>query len=112
MNLKTRIGLRIKLARRQKKFTQAQLAEALDKAVETISNMERGTALTGLETLLRISEVLDVKIGYFFEGAEDRRNVSASRLELEEELMAIARQLRDPEMRLAIALVQAVAEAK
>ncbi len=110
--MKLRIGLRVKHARQAKGLTQAQLAEALDKSVETISNIERGAALTGLETLEHVCGVLDKKLAYFFEGVEDGRGVPIGRLQTEEALIAVARDLRDRELRLALAVVTAIAETK
>ena len=109
MNLKLRIGLRVKAARQLKSMTQATLAERLDRAVETISNIERGHALTGLETLQKIGEVLDVKMSYFFEGIEDRRKISPARIQSEERLLSLVRTLKDSDIPLAVAVIEAVA---
>jgi len=49
------------------------------KAVETISNIERGHTLTGLETLERIAKALGMPIIYFFEGYRAAHRVSRRR---------------------------------
>lgn len=79
MDLKLHIGLRIKSARKRAGLTQARLAERLDRAVETIFNLERGQALPGLELLIRAAEETGVPVGYFLDDFEGRRKVSPSR---------------------------------
>lgn len=110
MDLKQHIGLRVKSARRERGLTQEQLAEQIDKAVETLSNIERGAALTGLETLALIAQVTDKPMAFFFEGIDDTRPVSRKRLEAEDELRLQAKELRDDDLALAIALVKTVAQ--
>ena len=65
--LKKRIGARVKEARLNKKLTQAQLAEAIDKAFETISNIERGKTYPNFQTLWDISQVVGVPLREFFD---------------------------------------------
>ena len=110
MNLKQHIGLRVKSARREKGLTQEDLADRIGKAVATLSNIERGEALTGLETLALIAQVTGKPMVFFFEGIEDTRSVSRKRLEAEEELRLQAKGLRDSDLALAIALVKTVAD--
>lgn len=61
-DFKKLVGKRVRDARKSKNFTQEQLAEAVDKTVETISNIERGVKLPGLSTLEDIRVVLEVKL--------------------------------------------------
>ena len=68
--LKRNIGLRVKAARTQKGLTQPQLAEAIDKAFETISNIERGKTAPNFSTLSDIANVLGLPMRDFF-GVED-----------------------------------------
>ncbi|WP_107495389.1 helix-turn-helix transcriptional regulator [Thalassobius sp. I31.1] len=65
--LKRNIGLRVKAARTQKGWTQPQLAEAIDKAFETISNIERGKTAPNFSTLYDIANVLGLPMREFFE---------------------------------------------
>lgn len=69
--LKHSIGLRVKSARQQKGLTQAELAEAIDKAFETISNIERGKTAPSFGTLADISVALGVPMREFFEIEEE-----------------------------------------
>ena len=72
--------------------TQA-LAEMLDKSVETISNLERGTYMTGLETLLRVAQCLDVPMASFFEDVDTPRGIGRARLDQELELRRLGESL-------------------
>lgn len=58
------VGKRIRESRKTRGLTQEQLAEAIDKTVETVSNIERGIKLPGLSTLEDIRKALDVKLSY------------------------------------------------
>lgn len=106
MDLKNHIGARVKAARQRKGLTQEQLAEAIDRAVETMSNIERGAMLTGLDTLQRIAVALDTPMTFFFEGVGDMPHLSRARLETELRLQAIAQRLPMRELHLAIALLE------
>lgn len=110
MNLKLNIGLKVKAARRDKGLTQEQLAEAIGKAVETVSNIERGHALTGIDTLQQISRVVGKPMAFFFEDVEDERTVSRTRLEAEEQLRTLIRLLDEDELPLAASLLAALTE--
>ena len=57
------MGKRIKQARRNKKYTQEQLAEKLDISIAFLSRIERGTAHINLSRLSQICEILEVREG-------------------------------------------------
>jgi transcriptional regulator with XRE-family HTH domain len=105
MDLKSHIGSRVKSARRRAGLTQEQLAEATAKAVETISNVERGHTFTGLETLERIAKVLRVPPLYFFEGYKPERRTNRRRAELEQRLLEASDKLADEQVEIAIRLL-------
>ena len=63
-----RLGERIKHLREAKGMTQAQLATALGKSIETISNFERGKTIPSVRTLEHVANVLGQPIGALFEG--------------------------------------------
>ncbi len=72
-NMKQEVGRKVKAARLQRGLTQAGLAEAIDKAFETISNIERGKTAPNFSTLVDISRVLEVPMKDFFDfGEEDQ----------------------------------------
>jgi transcriptional regulator with XRE-family HTH domain len=109
MDLKSHIGIRVRSARRRSGLTQEELAEAVAKAVETISNIERGHTLTGLETLEGIGKVLGTPLIFFFEGYRpEHRQGSRRRAELQQNLLDQAETLSDDQMRVAVRLIQAL----
>lgn len=55
-----KIGPRLRKARKDKKLTQAQLAEEADLSNNYISNIERGTSIPSLETFVMLCNALDV----------------------------------------------------
>lgn len=62
--LKRLIGVRIKSARLNAGLTQQQLLERMHhKTIESISNVERGSTLPPLDTLLDFARALDVDPG-------------------------------------------------
>ena len=70
--LKQNIGMRVKAARQQHGLTQAQLAEAIDKAFETISNIERGKTAPGFGTLADIANVLGIPMRDFLDDGSEQ----------------------------------------
>ena len=89
--LKQNIGLRVKALRHQKKLTQAQLAEAIDKTFEAISNLERGKTAPNFSTLADIAKVLEVPMREFFEGMDDE--LTEDRQQLFTQLNMLASQM-------------------
>lgn len=72
-----KLGARIKGLREAKGLTQAQMASALGKSVETVSNFERGKTIPSVLTLDQVARVLGQPIGNLFDGtssnASDRK---------------------------------------
>jgi transcriptional regulator with XRE-family HTH domain len=64
-------GQRLKAARKQKGFTQGELAERLGMSQNTISRYETGNLCMTLPKLYEIAETLDVSMSYFFEMFSD-----------------------------------------
>lgn len=109
MDLKKHIGVKVKAARLDRGLTQERLAGAIGKAVETVSNIERGHAQSGLDTLEKISTVLGVPMSYFFADLDGARRVSKVRLEAEERLRSLTKSMHDSDLPLAVDLLEAVA---
>ncbi len=107
--MKQHIGIRVRAARMRRGLTQEAVAEQIGKAVETVSNIERGQTLTGLETLERLSRCLDVPLGDFFEGYDADRDVHKGRVELEQRLSELTRSLSDDDLKVAVDLVEVLA---
>ena len=110
MDMKQYIGSKVRTGRKNLGLTQEQLAERIDKAVETISNIERGHAYTGLETLEKIGRVLEVPVRDFFEEVEAVRDVSIERLELEQRVRELIRSLSDDDLKMAVDQIELIAK--
>ena len=109
MDLKQHIGIRVRAARTRRDLTQEEVAEQIGKAVETVSNIERGQTLTGLDTLERLSRCLQVPVTEFFEGYDAERAVHKNRVELEQRLLDSAQSLSDADLSIAVDLVSVLA---
>lgn len=53
------IGEKVRKLRKQKKFSQEELAAQVEVSVMTISRIESGSTLMNIQTLIRLSEVLE-----------------------------------------------------
>lgn len=71
-NVERNIGGRVAGLRRGKGLTQAQLAEMVDVATETISRLERGVSMPSLKTLENIARFLDVPLKALFDFERSR----------------------------------------
>lgn len=58
------LGLRIKHARENKKYTQEQLSEMCSLSAAHIGHIERGTRIPSLETLFKICVALETSMDY------------------------------------------------
>lgn len=61
------IGEKMSSLRRERGMSQSQLAEAVGVSVVTISNWENGRANPKTGYLLKLAQVLNCGIAYFFE---------------------------------------------
>ncbi len=64
-------GLRVQALRRRRGLTQEGLAEAIERSVDTVSNIERGLGGTRLETVLSIADAVGVTAAELFEFGQD-----------------------------------------
>jgi transcriptional regulator with XRE-family HTH domain len=60
------IGIRIRAHRLERRLTQEQLAEMIDRSVETVSNLERGISIPNEATLRRLAQCLEVSVDELF----------------------------------------------
>ncbi|MGR0188011.1 helix-turn-helix domain-containing protein [Azospirillum aestuarii] len=109
-DLKQTIGSRVRARRLALKLTQEQVAEAIDRTVETVSNIERGKAFPGLDTLEQIGRVLNVSLGVLFENTEN--SVSPRRAELRARMLAIADTLTDTDLEIALRQIEVLARGR
>ena len=90
--LKQRFGKRVQMLRRQRHMTQEQLAEAIDRSTDTVSNIETGRLSTRIDTAMKLAETLGVSLSELFDIGEPEPEI-------------------DPEHRLALTRLMQVMEA-
>ena len=78
------VGSRIRELRKGHRLTQMELSERIGVAQSDLSRMEQGEYKVGLDTLFKLLQVFDLKIGEFFgesetAGPEDRELVTEYR---------------------------------
>jgi transcriptional regulator with XRE-family HTH domain len=78
------VGSRIRELRKGRHLTQIELSEKIGVAQSDLSRMEQGEYKVGLDTLFKLLQVFDLKIGEFFgesetTGPEDRALVTEYR---------------------------------
>lgn len=84
------------------------MRELIDKTPETVSNLKRGSALTGVETLEIIADGLSIPLSQFFEEFDRDAAPNRDRLELENRFRYLVSSLSDQDLRSAIDLVEAI----
>lgn len=62
------VGRRLRLARKVKDMSQPKLAEAVGVTFQQVQKYEGGRNRIAASRLWALSRVLDVPVGYFFEG--------------------------------------------
>lgn len=109
MDIRSRVALRIRTIRKSRGLTQEDLAAMIDRSVDAVSNIERGTSLAGYDTLERLAVGLSVPVASFFVEAEEG---SSRRTELMERLIDAARSLDDETLTKAAGMVELLAGRK
>jgi transcriptional regulator with XRE-family HTH domain len=113
MNEKARFGICLKTIRLRRGLTQEDLAELIDRSVDSISNMERGVSAPSYETLTRLAEKLGVPVealsGKDEPVTRGRSAASPERVELQAELADLARTLDDTLLKIAVEQIQVLA---
>jgi len=95
------VGNRIRIIRRQKGLTQAQLAEKSDLSDNFIGLIERGEGHPTIPTISKIADALGVKLNEFFaDDEESSKNVHQVIKELEHLLKE--RELKDVQLLLSL----------
>ena len=79
-NFQIEMGTRMKLARKELHLTQEDMAEKLGVSVKHYSGIERGVAGISLETLVNVSNILNVSLDYLVKGNIMSENYIPSRL--------------------------------
>lgn len=67
MILKKEIGERLRNLRKEKGLTQKEISKRVSMDYSYIGKIERGEQLPSIKMLIRLSEILSMPIGYFFQ---------------------------------------------
>ncbi|SRR6266540_4802319 len=91
------VGSRIRELRKGHHLTQTELSEKIGIAQSDLSRMEQGEYKVGLDTLFKILQVFDLKMGEFFGETEKAEDAEARELvsEFLELSSAAQREVRD-----------------
>jgi transcriptional regulator with XRE-family HTH domain len=110
---KHRIGLRVRALRLERGMTQEEMAERIDRSVDTVSNLERGIGPMSLKTLGRVAEAFGLPVRDLFD-TEDAPAVpppeSSARAALQTSLARLARSLSDYDLETAIEVMRVLAK--
>lgn len=101
--------MRLQAARRHSGLTQEELAFKIGRTSESISNIERGRQLPSIETLAHLARELGLPVVEFLSDLPGQKRVPADRLRMEAKLRAIAHGLSNPDLALAIGLLEVLA---
>lgn len=69
------LGKRISKLRKEKSITQAELSDLLYVTDKTISSWESNRTEPGLETLIKLSDILDCSVGYLIYGEKTKSDI-------------------------------------
>lgn len=72
---KVLFGLKVKIVREHRKLSQSQLAEMVDIADNTMSNIETGKNYPHINTIIAISKALDVSLIFLLSDEKDATEV-------------------------------------
>ena len=73
------IGARIRSLRRQRGWTQRQLAERCESSLSFQGHIERGSRIPSLETIIKIASLLDVSLDHLIHGLDAPLRSAATR---------------------------------
>lgn len=68
------VGERIRQLRKERRFTQTELAEAVGLTFQQIQKYEKARNRISASKLVQIAEILDVEVSELFIGADNRLN--------------------------------------
>jgi transcriptional regulator with XRE-family HTH domain len=91
------VGSRIRELRKGRRLTQTELSDKIGIAQSDLSRMEQGEYKVGLDTLFKVLQVFELKMGEFFGETEDAQ--AAETRELVQEFQGLSseaqREVRD-----------------
>lgn len=111
MDIKQRVGIRIKTLREQRGIKQKQLSQAIKRTPEAVYQLEHGVSLPNFETLLRLRTALGITLSELMEGI-DGEDITPERAMLMEKWRDLGSQLNDDDLTLAINQIQAMIQTR
>ena len=78
-----KIGQRIQTRRKQRGYTQEQLADLMNVSIQMVSNLERGNKAVRIDNLIRLSEILEISTDYILTGKENADDIGALTVQIE-----------------------------
>jgi len=107
MDRTRQFGLMLRTLREARGLTQEDLAELIDRSVPSVSKLERGVAFPKLETLIRLSEKLNVPLRELTAPFDASDPIDPARLPLEAEILTTTRRLSLRDLEIVAKLVKA-----
>ncbi len=96
-------------------MTQEEMAEVIDRSVDTVSNLERGIGPMSLKTLSRVAATFGIPVRDLFDAdeaaaAEAAPAGSSARTELQGSLAKLARTLNDYDLETAVEVMKVLSK--
>ena len=79
-----KIGQRIQIRRKQRGYTQEQLADLMNVSIQMVSNLERGNKAIRIDNLIKLSEILEISTDYILTGKETADDIGALNTRIEQ----------------------------
>ena len=98
------VGARVRMQRTMKGMSQAKLGDSLDITFQQVHKYEKGSNRIGASRLHHISELLQVPVSFFFEGAPNLEGGAAKPAamptlsEFENKLVILVAKVKDPKL--------------
>ncbi|WP_186466491.1 helix-turn-helix domain-containing protein [Azospirillum baldaniorum] len=100
-------GRMLRTLREQRNLTQEDLAELIDRSVQAVSKMERGLTFPKLETLIRISEKLNVPLRELVSVFDPNESTDQTRISFEALIIESSRRLDIRDLSIVVKVVDA-----
>lgn len=71
-DIQVNVGERVKAVREQRNLSLQDISQRTDLSVSLLEQIENGTVAPPLGTVIKLAKALDLKMGYFISGDEDR----------------------------------------
>lgn len=110
MDTKSRLGLRLKAIRKEKKLTQDELAARIGRSVDALSNLERGKSLPSFHTIELLCRALNIPLKSLFDFEE--ASLPHRKAQLLEELLSLARKMPEADLELAVEQIRVLGRRK